>query len=272
MPETGENVRSMRKRKVGIFLAFVFAIVWIVGAQSAPGLASRAAATPGPCGPVAVGRDIVEPPNVEMWTLPHDAAGDPELILQVHRAHARFCYLYVLNGALQTVPPVIRVRRGERFAIRIVNDIAGRSRGESVASTALPPCTPLYRPTPVVSHYVGYLNHIIDDSYVPMPPVQHEFAPAWLRRAGAGGERFPLHAEYADARLRIPRQHSNNAASRNVLLSSARAPCLAAGGGRGLGRRMDRRTGPTASCASRPARSDRTLPAAVRTRQSVPAE
>ncbi len=127
------------------------------------------------CAPPAGAQELVDPPNVEVWNLPLNAQGDHELILAVHHAgHGageRFCYRYLWSGVVQTVAPTIRVHQGEHFAIRIVNDIVGPSKGEGVASTAIPPCMPMAMPAPVTHHYVGYLNHTIDDRYMKVPPV-----------------------------------------------------------------------------------------------------
>ncbi len=106
-----------------------------------------------------------------MRNAPLNAAGEHELVLAVHRDASTFCYRYVWNGAVQTVAPVIRVRRGEHFALRIVNDIASQSQGERIASTAITKCMPMPMPDAPVVHYVGYLNHTIDDRYMKASPL-----------------------------------------------------------------------------------------------------
>ena len=127
------------------------------------------------CGQLADSGTLFEPPNVDVWSLPLNASGERELILGVHRVghpgNHRFCYRYSFKGAVQTVAPTIRVRRGEHFALRIVNDISTSSEGERVASSAIPPCKPMQMPPAAVTHYVGYLNHTIDDQYVSVPPI-----------------------------------------------------------------------------------------------------
>jgi FtsP/CotA-like multicopper oxidase with cupredoxin domain len=65
--------------------------------------------------------------------------------------------------------PTIRVHPGEHFAVRIVNEIAGASKGEAVASTAIPACMPMAMPAATTTQYVGYLNHTIADRYASMP-------------------------------------------------------------------------------------------------------
>ncbi|MGH8361889.1 MAG: hypothetical protein ACRESQ_00860 [Gammaproteobacteria bacterium] len=89
---------------------------------------------------------------MDMWNAPVDASGEHELILAVHRDSDRFCYRYHWNGVVQTVAPVIHVRRGEHFAIRLVNDITSQSQGESVPSTAIPACKPMIMPPAPVQH------------------------------------------------------------------------------------------------------------------------
>ncbi|MDE2461086.1 MAG: multicopper oxidase domain-containing protein [Gammaproteobacteria bacterium] len=138
-----------------------------------PSLAAPAPTAMGACGPVTQTHDIVEPPAVDMWSAPLDASGEPELILAVHTDDGgnRFCYVYHWNGAVHYVAPAIHVRRGERFTIRIVNDIGSQSPGESVPSTAIPACKPMPMPAAPVHHWVGYLNHVIDDRDFEMKPI-----------------------------------------------------------------------------------------------------
>lgn len=143
----------------------VFAGIVVPGAGVA-----KAPAKPSPCGPPLSG-SFSEPPNVDVWTLPKDAGGQHELILAVHRDGDRFCYRYRLNGTAETVAPAIRVHRGERFDLRIVNDISGQSRGEFVSSTVIAACMPMPMPMAPAVHYTGYLNHVLDDRWMPKPAV-----------------------------------------------------------------------------------------------------
>jgi FtsP/CotA-like multicopper oxidase with cupredoxin domain len=145
-------------------LGFVFALVVLGVPQSTA--AAAGTARPHACGSASASRELVEPPDVEVGALPLNAAGAHELILAVHKDGDKFCYHYTLNGAAQTIAPTIRVRQGERFAIRIVNDISGPSRGEHVASTKIPPCMPMGMPHTDTLYHVGYLNHTIDDRYM----------------------------------------------------------------------------------------------------------
>ena len=118
------------------------------------------------CGPVANMHGLVMPPqNVDMWEAPLDASGEHELILAAHHDEAsnRFCYVYRWHGVVHYVAPAIHMRRGERFAIRLVNDLSSPGPGESVPSTEIPPCKPMHMPPVLVQHWVGYLNHTIDD-------------------------------------------------------------------------------------------------------------
>lgn len=144
-------------------------------AAASTGAPSSAKPDPVSCGAVDRSHQLVEPPNIEVWKLPLNATGEHELILAVHTAghrnSTRYCYRYSWDGTTQTVAPVIRVHPGEHFAIRIVNNIAAPSKGERVASTAIPPCMPMAMPAPVTHHYVGYLNHTIDDRYMKVPPI-----------------------------------------------------------------------------------------------------
>jgi FtsP/CotA-like multicopper oxidase with cupredoxin domain len=146
-------------------LTLVSAFVWITLNSPTP-VAAKAPAKPSVCGAPLIG-PFGEPPRVDVWTLPTDAAGRNELVLGVHKDHDRYCYRYKLGGTMQAIAPVIVVHRGERFDIRIANDISGQSPGEFVASSALPPCMPMPMPPTKLVHYVGYLNHQIDDMWMP---------------------------------------------------------------------------------------------------------
>lgn len=128
------------------------------------GIASSASAKVPACGAVRTSRELVEPPALDLWKLPVDASGEHELILAVHKDGDRYCYVW--NGTVEAIAPTIRTMRGEHFAIRIVNDLAGPSRGERVASTAIPPCMPMAMPAAMTQHHVGYLNHTIDDRWM----------------------------------------------------------------------------------------------------------
>lgn len=149
-----------------VLLSALVVGVSIAGLVPGAGAAAVGSQHPGACGPNPHSRELVEPPNVDVSTLPLDAQGQRELILAVHKDGDRFCYRYSLNGSVQTVAPTIRARRGERFAIRIVNDIAGQSRGEHVASTEIPACIPMAMPAMKTLHHAGYLNHTVDDVYM----------------------------------------------------------------------------------------------------------
>jgi len=116
--------------------------------------------TPAICGaPIASGA-LSTLPQIQMASLPHDDRGLPELILRVARDHDRFCYRYTLNGVEEHVAPILRMHRGERFAIRIVNELAGPAKGAEMAASALPPCMPMAMPMSAVRAARGYLNHV----------------------------------------------------------------------------------------------------------------
>ena len=155
------------KSRLALFPVLALLLVW---AFSAPPKAVSAIAHPAhhsACGSPGATSEFADPPDVNVWKLPVNASGEHELILAVHRDGDRFCYRYRLDGSVQTVAPTIRVRRGERFALRIVNDISSQSKGESVASSALPKCMPMPMPGVASAHYVGYLNRELDDRWMP---------------------------------------------------------------------------------------------------------
>jgi FtsP/CotA-like multicopper oxidase with cupredoxin domain len=159
-------------KRLCIGFGLVLVLLWSAGSPGAGVAAAKAPAKRDfSCRPPAATRQIVEPPDVETWNLPIDASGERELILSVYKDSQRYCYRYSLNGEEHNVAPTIRVRRGEHFAIRIVNDLAGPARGARLASTAIPACGPMMMPaTPAVEH-AGYLNHTIADRYMHASPV-----------------------------------------------------------------------------------------------------
>ncbi len=159
------------KSKRLLWLAVVAALLWAGAGAPRIGLGAVGKPHAPPCGVPDSARTLVEPPDVEVWTLPTNSEGDHELILSVHTDGTRFCYKYQWNGETQTVAPTIRVRRGERFAVRIVNDIPGPSRAAHLPSAAILPCRPMDMPPAPTVHYAGYLNHTIDDRLMRVPPI-----------------------------------------------------------------------------------------------------
>ena len=127
-------------KRAAAFTALFFALVSLGFRHAAPGVAGTAKASP--CGAPLTGA-LREPQRVDVWTLPVDAGGRNELIVGAHKDRDRYCYRYQLDGTQRTGAPVIVVRRGERFDLRVANDITAQSRGEFVASNALPPCMPM---------------------------------------------------------------------------------------------------------------------------------
>jgi suppressor of ftsI len=164
----------MNLRRFGLWLG-VASLTCIIGTLPQNGSAAPVAPHSLICGPFGGPRELVEPPDVEVWTLPVNASGEHELILTVRADgkgdSARYCYSYALNGTEYSVAPTIRVRRGEHFALRVVNEIVGPSKAATVASSAIPTCMPMSMPALTTNHYVGYLNHTIDDRWMKMAPV-----------------------------------------------------------------------------------------------------
>ncbi len=155
-------------RQAGTLLALLFVFSGLSIARATP--PANGTGRPSPCGAALTGA-FTEPPRVNLWTLPVDAGGRNELVLGVHKDRDRYCYRDKVNGTVSAVAPVIVVRRGERFDLRIANDISTQSPGEFVASSALPPCMPMAMPPAKVAHYVGYMNHPVDDVWMPKPAV-----------------------------------------------------------------------------------------------------
>ena len=114
-----------------------------------------------PCGAPMPAGPLVDPPQIEVGTLPLDDRGQHGVILRVAGDHGRFCFKYALNGAEQHVAPILRVHRGERFALRVVNELRGPATGASIPASALARCMPSPMPAMMTKHYVGYLNHTV---------------------------------------------------------------------------------------------------------------
>jgi FtsP/CotA-like multicopper oxidase with cupredoxin domain len=114
---------------------------------------------PAVCGvPVASGA-LRALPQIDVASLSRDDRGLPELILHVARDGDRFCYAYTVNGVAHHDAPVLRMHRGDRFAIRIVNDLAGAAKGGSIAASAVPACRPMAMPMQTMRPLPGYLGH-----------------------------------------------------------------------------------------------------------------
>ena len=183
--------------------------VLTLAALRVPGARAAGAKPPPVCGPALPPGAFVEPPDVDVSALPRNAAGRHELILIARRDKDRFCYRYRWDGVEQTSQPTIRVHRGERFALRLVNEITGPSPGENVASTALPPCTPMAMPPVVALEHPGYLHHTSDVRYMRMKPVDtnihlHGFeGPAAQENIFLSSLSTPMHACEYD--LTVPR-------------------------------------------------------------------
>lgn len=123
------------------------------------------------CGTSITAGQLVEPPQVEVGALPLDDLGRHELILSVVRDGPRFCFHYTLHGAPQIVPPTLRMHRGERFAIRLVNEISGPAGGAAMKASALARCGPAAMTDEKVTAYSGYLNHTIYAREMNMEPL-----------------------------------------------------------------------------------------------------
>lgn len=97
-----------------------------------------------------------------MTTLPHDDLGWPELILRVRQRGERFCYRYDYDGQTQHRAPIMVVHPGDRFAVRVVNELVGPATGATLPASKLPPCKPRAMPDTVPRPFVGYFNHAIE--------------------------------------------------------------------------------------------------------------
>ena len=155
-----------------------------------------------------------------MWKLPLNAAGVHELILAVHTDGDKFCYHYDARrvGADSRTHDPRASRRTFRDSHRQRHLRTEPRRTRS--STGLPPACRwrcrrrrrslrrLPEPHDQRSVHAGHR-------------ARYEHALARLRRTGLGGERLLIDAEHPDARVRIRRDDSADAAAGNVYLSSA---------------------------------------------------
>ncbi|HKU67610.1 MAG TPA: multicopper oxidase domain-containing protein [Candidatus Baltobacteraceae bacterium] len=123
------------------------------------------------CGATLPAGALIEPPQIDVGALPLDDLGRHELIMRVVQDGPRFCFLYMLNGAPQNVAPTLRMHRGDRFAIRLVNEISGPAPGAALKASALAPCMPAHMADATVTAYSGYLNHTIYARTMNMRPL-----------------------------------------------------------------------------------------------------
>lgn len=154
-------------RLLNVVLATVIAVL-------SAGVFSRAAPVTrhaSPCALTDSSETVLHPPAIDMWRMPKNDLGVNELILSAHRDGERFCYNYEFGGITRHQTPVIHVRPGEAFAIRLVNDIPSQAEGEFVNASSLPQCMPMPMHEGPVEHYAGYLNHIVTERPLTMKAV-----------------------------------------------------------------------------------------------------
>ena len=121
------------------------------------------------CGGAVRSGPIQEPLEIHTSSLPVDDRGWHELILRVYKSGERFCYRTSISGTETAQSPVLRVHAGDRFAVRIVNELDGPASGATIAASALPHCGPMPMPQMAPQLSLGYMNHTIRSQ--PMPPM-----------------------------------------------------------------------------------------------------
>ncbi len=141
-------------------------------AQSAP----AAAIGPDPCpsAPVTLPTELPQLPQVVVDSLPRDSEGFHKLTLTARntwyhsgRSNAsRYCYTWHdARGAEHSVPPVIRVRAGDKLALDLVNRLTDGPGVHAMASTMSPgepetKCPPMDMPGGTPARIPnGYLGH-----------------------------------------------------------------------------------------------------------------
>lgn len=150
-----------------VFLSATLLIAATLTSSRAMHTASSAASLP--CGSDSAAGSLTEPPIIDVASLGTDAQGLHQLVLHVASDKDRFCYRYELGGVTQTAAPTISVHRGERFALRLINDLPGPAPDAANAAT-LSPCMPMMMPPAKPRTFVGYLNHTFEAHFVPMKP------------------------------------------------------------------------------------------------------
>ncbi|HEX5274816.1 MAG TPA: multicopper oxidase domain-containing protein [Candidatus Rubrimentiphilum sp.] len=157
-------------RSQNVILATVIAVL-LAGVFSNYASAAPATIHASPCALIDSSATVLHPPAIDMWRMPKNDLGVNELILSAHRDGERFCYNYQLGGITHRQTPVIHVRPGEAFAIRLVNDIPSQAKGEFLNASSLPQCMPMPMHEGQVEHFAGYLNHIVSERPLAMKPV-----------------------------------------------------------------------------------------------------
>lgn len=153
----------MALRSAALFLAVPLLLFGASGKPSAQ--KSAAVLTQRPCTPQAASGS--EPPIIDVSSLSLDALGRHKLMLGVVHDGERFCYRYIWNGAEQNVAPTLRVRRGDRFALRLVNEISGPAPGKTFSGDPLQHCMPMPMKSARVAAFSGYLNHALYARFMP---------------------------------------------------------------------------------------------------------
>lgn len=143
----------------GALVALLCGSAFLPTASAAP---ESAAPKQTPCGGPFRSGAIDEPPQVDVGALPLNDLGRHELILRVVRQGDRFCYRYAVAGVEQRRAPVLRVHRGETFAVRLVNELRGPAPGATMAAASLPACKPSAMADMPARRFVGYMNHTIE--------------------------------------------------------------------------------------------------------------
>lgn len=155
--------------RLRVIIAAAALFVLGVPALQVQAITPRAHTTP--CGvPISPGA-LVNPPQIRIGNLPLNDRGLHELILRVARDRDRFCFEYAFNGEQEHAAPILRMHRGERFALRIVNELRGPAAGATLPASKLARCTPGSMPDMMPAEFRGYLNHTIYSRRMPMPDI-----------------------------------------------------------------------------------------------------
>ena len=153
-------------------LAFFAALLMITGLPANKSLALSPNLPPNVpfCGSPIPSGELVEPAIIDISALPRDSLGRRELILSAVHSGERFCYRYLWKGAERYGVPTLRVHRGERFVLRLVNELSNPAPAAAMSAARLAKCQPASMPQVKPQIFSGYLHHALYARDMTMEP------------------------------------------------------------------------------------------------------
>ncbi|HET7815090.1 MAG TPA: multicopper oxidase domain-containing protein, partial [Candidatus Baltobacteraceae bacterium] len=109
-----------------------------------------------------------EPPSIRVWQVKRANDGLPHVALKVEASGPRYCFRDE-NAAYEDAP-VLRVRPGDRFVLRLINELPRKKHGHDMQMPQrASSCAPMAMTGPKPRKFMGYLNHVAYERYVAMP-------------------------------------------------------------------------------------------------------